>query len=127
MQILDCNNIHAITSNTLIPHNSSKALSNAIPPQYHDMFNSLGELPVEYTIQINPNSITVVNPTRRLPVSLRSVVKAKLDMMVDKQIITPVVEHTPWVSSMVVAQKKWQGLYMQSPCPALRTLTQPFN
>ena len=38
--------------------------------------------------------------------ALRGVVKAELDAMADKQIITPVTEPTKWVSSMVVAQKK---------------------
>ena len=38
--------------------------------------------------------------------ALRGVVKAELDAMADKQVITPVTEPTKWVSSMVVAQKK---------------------
>ena len=70
------------------------------------MFNGLGELPGEYTIQVKSDTVPVVNPPRRLPVSLRKVVKTELEMMVDKEIIAPVTESTPWVSSMVVAQKK---------------------
>ena len=41
--------------------------------------------------------------------ALRGVVKAELDAMADKQVITPVTEPTKWVSSMVVAQKKNYG------------------
>ena len=33
-------------------------------------------------------------------------VKSELDAMVEKQVIVPVTEPTPWVSSMVVVQKK---------------------
>ena len=61
----------------------------------HDVFNGLGELPGEYTIQTKANPVPVINPPRRLPVSLRSVVKAELDVMVDKDIIAQVTEPTP--------------------------------
>ena len=61
---------------------------NPILRQYHDVFSGLGELPGEYTIQAKANSVPVINPPHRLPVSLRSVVKAELDMMVDEDIIT---------------------------------------
>ena len=74
--------------------------------QYTDVFDGLGELPGEYTIQIKPDAMPIVNPPRRLPVALRGMVKAELDAMGDKQIITPVTEPTKWVPSMVVAQKK---------------------
>ena len=105
VQILDCDDIHSISSDA--PNSrSSQSLSDPILQQYHDVFSGLGELPGEYTIQTKANSVPVINPPRRLPVSLRNVVKAELDMMVDKEIIAQVTEPTPWVSSMVVAQKK---------------------
>lgn len=105
VQILDCDNIHSITSDIPGPP-TPNPLSDPILHQYRDVFNDLGKLPGEYTIQIKPNAVPVINPPRRLPVSLRSVVKAELDAMVRKQIITQVTEPTPWVSSMVVTQKK---------------------
>ena len=95
VKILDCDNVHLVNSDT-----PKSRLSDPILSQYDDVFSGLGELPGEYTIQIRPNSVPIVNPPRRLPVSLRNVVKAELDMMVDKQIIAPVTEPTPWVSSM---------------------------
>ena len=70
------------------------------------MFDDLGKLPGEYTIQTDSDKVPVINPPRRLPISLREVFKAELDTMVAEQIISPVTEPTPWVSSMVVAQKK---------------------
>ena len=83
-----------------------KPLSDPFLRQYHDVFSGLGELPGDYTIQIKADAVPVINPPRRLPVSLRSIVKAELDMMVEREIIPQVMEPTPWVSSMVVAQKK---------------------
>lgn len=66
------------------------------------LVNSQGE----YTIQTKPDLVLVVNPPRRLPILLRSIIKAELDTVVEKQILAPVTESTPWVTSMVVAQKK---------------------
>ena len=105
IEILDCDNIHSISS-SISSQMASKVLSDPILCQFEDVFNGLEELPGEYVIQIKPNSVPVVNPPRRLPVSLRSIVKVELDSMVDQQILAPVITPTPRVSSMVVAQKK---------------------
>ena len=104
IKILDCDNVHSISSTS--SQMTSTALSDPLLCQFEDVFNGLGELPGEYVIQIKPNSVPVVNPPRRLPVSLRNIVKIELDAMVDQQILAPVITPTPWVSSMVVAQKK---------------------
>ena len=103
VQILDCDNIHAVTTD--VP-GSPTTLSDPILCQYSDVFGGLGKLPGEYTIQTHSDKMPAVNPPRQLLVSLRGIVKAELDTMVAKQIISPVTELTPWVSSMVVAQKK---------------------
>ena len=102
VQILDSDNVHSITSETHVP----QTLNDSVLQQYSDVFAGLGELPGEYTIQVRPNSVPVVNPPCRLPVSLRKTVKTELDAMVENQIIAPVTEPTQWVSSMVVTQKK---------------------
>ena len=102
VQILDCDSIHSISADT----QGTQLLNNSVLYQFKDVLTGLGELLGEYAIKIQPNSVPVVNPTRRLPVSLRRIVKSELDAMVEKQIIAPVTEPTQWVSSMVVAQKK---------------------
>ena len=106
IQILDCDNIHSVTPDTAFPGGTPTNLSGPILCHYPDVFSGLGKLPGEYTIQIHSDKVPVVNPSRRLPVSLRGIVKTELDTMVAKQIISSVTEPTPWVSSMVVAQKK---------------------
>ena len=69
------------------------------------MFDGLGELPGEYTIQIKHDAMPVVNP--HADYQWHCEVWSKLNWMQwHKQIITPVTEPTKWVSSMVVAQKK---------------------
>ena len=86
MQNLYCDDIHSITSDAPNSH-SFQSLSYPMLQQYHDVLSGLGELPGEYTIPKKVNSVPVINPPSRLPVSLISVVKAELDMMVDKYMI----------------------------------------
>ena len=103
VQILDCDNIRSVTTD--MP-GSPTTLSDPILHQYSDVFNGLGKLPGEYTIQTYSDKVPVINPPCRLLVSLREVVKAELHTMVTRQIISPATEPTPRVSSMVVTQKK---------------------
>ena len=105
IKILDCDTIHSCKEAT-IASSTEQFKSDPILSKFADTFEGLGELPGEYKIQLNPDAIPVVNPPRRLPIALRNVVKMDLDTMVSKEIITPVTEPTPWVSSMVVTQKK---------------------
>ena len=105
IKILDCDTIHSFKEATLA-YSTEQLKSDPILSKFADIFEGLGELPGEYKIQLKPDAIPIVNPPRRLPVALRSVVKMELDTMVSKEIITPVTEPTPWVSSMVVTQKK---------------------
>lgn len=87
LEILDNIDVHSVISDAPVLRDSPKTLGDPILQQYYDVFNGLNELPGECTIQIKPDSVPVVNPPHRLPVSLRSVVKAKLDTLVNKQII----------------------------------------
>ena len=73
--------------------------------EYKDVFEGLGDLPGEYHIVTDEAVKPVIHPPRRVPVSLREKIKAKLDEMVQRDIITPVTEPTPWVSSMLVVVK----------------------
>ena len=81
VKILDCDSIHSVTTATPKTSDSpstKQILSDSILSQYADLFDGLGELTEEYTIQIKPDVIPVINPPRRLPVALRSVVKASV-------------------------------------------------
>ena len=73
--------------------------------EYKDVFEGLGDLPGEYHIVTDEAVKPLIHPPRRVPVSLREQIKAKLDEMVQRDIITPVTEPTPWVSSMLVVVK----------------------
>ena len=45
-------------------------------------------------------------PDRRIPLSVRPALKEELDRMMSLGVITPVNDHTPWVSQLVITLKK---------------------
>ena len=76
--------------------------------EYSDLFDTskLGQLPVTYSMKLDPSATPIVCPPRRVPVAMTEKVKAELNRMVSIGVITPVTEPTQWVSSMVAAAKK---------------------
>lgn len=55
---------------------------------------------------LDPTVQPVVRPAHRIPVAMQTRVKAELDSMQQKGVITAVSEPTDWVSSMVATHKK---------------------
>ena len=83
----------------------NKVNANELLSEYSDVFGGLGELPGEYHIVTDDTVKPAIHPPRRVPVPLREKVQAKLDEMVQRNIITPVKKPTTWVSSMLVVVK----------------------
>ena len=80
---------------------------SAITDDFSDVFDgTLGTLPGTQTLRVDPSIPPSVMPDRRVPVSVRPALKEELERMVDEGIITPVEEHTPWVSQLVITLKK---------------------
>lgn len=77
---------------------SNMDFSTQILTQYKDMFNEeLGELPITYSMIVDPSIQPVVRPAHRIPVAMQERVKAELERMQSIGIITPVTEPTDWV------------------------------
>ncbi|CAB3985408.1 Transposon Ty3-G Gag-Pol poly, partial [Paramuricea clavata] len=76
-----------------------------VAEEYADVFDGLGEIPGAHTITIEDTAKPVIHAPRRVPVALRSQIKAKLDELVDRKVIVPVTEPTRWVSSMLAVVK----------------------
>ena len=55
---------------------------NTILDQYSDVFCGLGCYPGEYHIAVDPSVMPVVNPPRRVPLSVQPKLKQKLDSLV---------------------------------------------
>ena len=89
----------------------AQLVSSNVEDKYPDVFeDSLGTLPGIQLLEVDPNIIPVVMANRRIPISVRPELKTELEKLVDKGVITPVNEPTPWVSQIVITKKKQGGL-----------------
>lgn len=98
---------------TLSPHvhqintATNEDFTKDIFEQYKDVFSDeLGELPIAYSMTLHPAVQPVVRPAHRIPLAMQEQVKAELNSMTHRGVITTVSEPTDWVSSMVVTLKK---------------------
>ncbi|XP_046347615.1 uncharacterized protein K02A2.6-like [Haliotis rufescens] len=74
---------------------------------YPKLFDGkLGNLPVSYDAQFDPDVSPVVRTPRRVPAPTREKIRAELNKMIEEGVIAPINEPTDWVSAMVVAKKK---------------------
>ncbi|XP_032235873.2 uncharacterized protein LOC116617347 [Nematostella vectensis] len=74
---------------------------------FQDCFSDKpGRLPNEITLETDESVRPVIHPPRKLPISLLGPVKEKLSEMEQDGIIVKEEEHTPWVSSMLLVDKR---------------------
>ncbi|KAI3358905.1 hypothetical protein L3Q82_015296 [Scortum barcoo] len=96
-----------------ITDNTGTAILTVTTPWQHrwpSLFFGLGCLnTVNHQPLIDPTVSPVIQPLRRLPLSLRDNVTAKLQKLLDAGIIER-VDASPWISNLVVAKKKSAGL-----------------
>ncbi len=75
--------------------------------KYPKVFSpGVGRLEGEYHIRVDTQFDPVQHAPRRVPVALRERLQDTLEDLVQQDILAPVTEPTPWISSMVVAPKK---------------------
>ncbi|XP_033756200.1 uncharacterized protein K02A2.6-like [Pecten maximus] len=73
--------------------------------EYGPLFKGIGCMLGQHKIQIDPSVKPVVHPPRKVPLALKSKVKAELDRMESEGIVIKQTEPTPWVNSMVSVAK----------------------
>ena len=74
---------------------------------YDTVFNNgLGELPVLQSLTVDKYAKPIIMADRRTPVALRSKLESELKRLVKLNVLAPVDSPTPWVSQLVVTQKK---------------------
>ena len=73
--------------------------------EYKDIFTGLGKLPGSYHIEMEPNTAPVQSTRRRVPIPLRSELKAKLTELESQGIIARVTSPTPWISNLVAVKR----------------------
>ena len=85
---------------------SENVTKDPVLSPFADVFQGIGCLPGEYSIELNKDVQPVVHPPRRVPVPKKEAMKTELDKMVADKIVTPATEPTDWVSSVLVVPKK---------------------
>lgn len=74
--------------------------------KYATLFTGLGEFEQEYDIQIDENVTPVQQPPRKIPFAKLDKLKEALDDLKRKGVIVDEPEPTPWISNIVVTEKK---------------------
>ena len=69
---------------------------------------SLGDLG-ETTLTVERDAKPKALPSRRIPIALQQEVKDQLDSLVERGVLVPVEEPTPWVSQMAITRKDSDG------------------
>ena len=78
--------------------------------QYADVFCGLGCYPGEHHIVVDSSVMPVVNPARRVPLSVQPKLKQKLDCLVRDGVLMKRDEPTDWVNSLLTVEKKDKSL-----------------
>ena len=68
--------------------------------------DGVGKLDGEHHIRLDPSVDPVQHAPRRMQVALRAKLRESLEDIVSQEVLTPVSEPTPWISSMVVVPKQ---------------------
>ena len=69
------------------------------------VFDELGCMKEEIKLYLHDDAVPVIEPPRKVPLSLHNRLKSELDRMVSLNVIRPIDEPTDWVSSMVIVEK----------------------
>ena len=81
--------------------------ADEIVAAYPEVFQrELGALPGTVHLEVEQCATPVVAPPRRVPTSLKEKLRKELDRLQKLEVIAPIDEPTPWVSSLAVAVKK---------------------
>ena len=92
-------------------HASSKNIDEILQAEHPEVFNGFGKLKDRAVkLHIDPNVKSVAQPIRRTPFSLRSKVEAKIQELVDLDIIEPAQGPITWVIPVVVVPKSGGGV-----------------
>jgi len=80
--------------------------ANQLKAQYHNVFTGVGKLKeFELKLHVDPNVLPVAQKLRRVPFAPRAKVKARIDKLLEGDIIERVEDPTTWASPVVIAPK----------------------
>lgn len=73
---------------------------------YADVFQGIGKLKAQYSIELEKPNKPVIHAARKVPLALRDRLKAELKRLESLDIIEKVEEPTEWVHSLVIVEKR---------------------
>ena len=74
---------------------------------YADIFQGLGKFPGEpYKFRLKPDAIPAKHKPRTVPLSRQAALHAEVQNLIDQDVLEPSTEHTEWVNSFVIVEKK---------------------
>ena len=108
LQLIDTPEPHAVNSDTSRQDEDQSIFeTDAVLREYQDCFSDKpGKLSTKVHLEIDPSVPPVVHPPRKIPIALLEPAQEKLKEMEEDGIIVKVEVHTPWVSSMLVVDKR---------------------
>ena len=108
LQLIDTPEPHVVNSETSRQDEDQSIFeTDHVLREYQDCFSDKpGKLPTKVHLEIDPSVPPVVHPARKIPIALLEPAQEKLREMEEGGIIVKVEEHTPWVSSMLVVDKR---------------------
>ena len=74
---------------------------------YADVFQGLGKFPGEpYKFRLKPDAVTAKHKPRTVPLSRQAALHAEIQSLINQDVFQPSTEHTEWVNSFVIVEKK---------------------
>ena len=74
---------------------------------YADIFQGLGKFPGEpYKFRLKPDAVPAKHKPRTVPLSRQAALHAEVQNLIDQDVLEPSTEHTEWVNSFVIVEKK---------------------
>ena len=100
-----CQTLGLITINS-VTEVTQQVSKDPIIDEYSDVFCGIGCFDGEYQMVMDSTVKPVQHQPRRVPIPMRDALKAKLQELVDANILKEVTEPTDWISSLVVTRKR---------------------
>ena len=74
---------------------------------YADVFHGLGKFPGEpYKFRLKPDAVPAKHKPRTVPLSRQAALHAEIQNLIDQDVLEPSTDHTEWVNSFVIVEKK---------------------
>ncbi|KAI4897681.1 hypothetical protein NFI96_029695 [Prochilodus magdalenae] len=105
LQFTSSHVVHSIAAGQADSATMPKTMEELIA-SYDDVFHGLGCLPGELHLKVDPAIKPVQQLPRRVPIPIKDKVTKAIEDMETRGIIARVTDPTPWISNMVVVEKK---------------------